>query len=771
MENSKKVFWGLTAVLLGAVMLVFFGKALLPGKVLFGTDMFTIYLPFKIFAKQMLTQYADLPLWMPHLFFGVPLLASSSLLYFYPTDLIAMFLPIEPQYLYVPDMMIHMFLAFLGMFLYMRQTGARREAALFAGTVFMVSGFMMSYIYVGHWNNIKAGALIPLIFYFTEKGLSEKRLLHLLNAGIFLALQVLATGMQIMAYTLLGTGLLAVYRAWQSRSEKGAMPKLLMLFAASVAAAAVFSALQLLPSLPYTDFSWRGSFTYNDFISWSIHPLETLSFILPQVFGLSDRTYFGGMPFNLTTYYFGIIPLLFVPFAFMGKKRKEALFLSAASVLFLILAFGGFTPLYKIFYYVPIFKQFRNPSRFIYVMTFFVTVLSGMGLNAVLEAAADKNDGGAKKFFRAVSITAGALALFFLVMAAGPVTGFVSGLYRAIKGAAIPAEIAVKVSGMARADMLAFAALAAAFLLVVWLMLSGRLKSALAAALLLCVLNFADVYRIEKKFVIMDDYSKYVQAKDPVADVLRQDKDIYRAADFSFAWGPNRNVYHGIEGVKGMHGLIPSDYMNMEQSGIFNILGADRYFNIKYFIFPSDTAIQGLEKVYDGNVKVYRDTGAQPRFAFKEKGIKARDKAQALEMMKNGAVNIYTTAVSTEVIDLPESGDELSYKVAVLSYTPNSIKLKVDAGKPGIFILKNLYYPDWKVKVDNIPGKIYNVDYAFMGVVLMKGMHDVEFYYSRTTVAWGAVLTLLAIFGYILILLRDRRQKTKDRSSPAKKPR
>jgi hypothetical protein len=756
MENKKtqNIIIGL---FLFAAGFIFFNGALFPGKVLFGTDLFTIYLPFKLFAQEMFQKFHDLPLWMPHIFFGIPLISSSSLLYYYPTDLIFMFLPFPLQFTYTADLIIHLLAAFFGMFLFLRQFSVRREAAFFSAMAFTISGFMLSYIFVGHWNNIKAGALIPFIFYFTAAGFDKKKLLPFLNAAIFMALQILATGMQIMAYTYIGAALLAVYKILIEPENKTNRIKPFILFCIGTAAIFIFSSLQLVPSIPYTDYSWRGNFSYNDFISWSLHPAEAITLLLPQFFGLMGSNYFGKMPLNLTTYYFGIITFLLIPFAFCDKKQlKFSLFLSFCSVFFLVLSFGGFTPLYRLFYYLPVFKQFRNPSRFLYVFTFFMTALAGLGLNNIF-ICREKSRGKLFKIIFYISVVVGVVSII-LLFTLPSLSSTVSSMYMTAKSAAIQPQALYEITNGIKQDMLYFITVSLASIALLYIFISGRIKAAMTAALVLCIFNLADMHRIDSKFIKYEDYASIIAPSDNVTAVIKQDNDIFRTQDFSFAWQPNRGIYYGIEELKGIHGLIPAKYIEMERAGLFNMLAADSYFNIKYMVFSEAISVPGLEKVSPGPVIVYKNNTAAPRFDFTDRVIKFTTPEQVLSFMKNGNFD-FKAALVSEDFDLKTTTEPLSYKIGLKKYSPNEISMTVEAGKDGLLVIKNANYGQWKVKVDKKHGKIYNVDYDFMGVFLNKGTHEVELYYSKNEFFSGLIITLLGLIFYAGVYIWEKKKK------------
>jgi hypothetical protein len=560
---------------------------------LFGSDFLTIYLPFKVFARHMFFVYHDLPLWMPNIFFGMPIYASSSLLYFYPTDFLFMLLPIPLQYTYAPDVMIHMLAAGAGMYLFLRSMGMEKNSGLLGGLFVMMSGFLVSFAIAGHINNIKAGSLIPFVFYFGNMGIRNKKVSYFLACGLVMALQIFATGMQIMAYTFMAFAMYVLYVIiFEEKETKSRLYFLFMLLLAGLFSV-LFSAAQFFPSFQYKDYSWRGNFTYNDFISWSMNPKELITMILPQFFGLTSENYRGYMSLSMTTYYMGILPLLFVPFAFLTRKHKKMMiFIAAAAAFFFLLSFGGYTPLYKLFYHVPVFNQFRNPSRFIYVASFLIVIMAASGLNSVINIAGDKNyNSGFKaspvlkvwKYWVIVLATVAAAAAVILLNE-NMITGIITSSYRDAKNAEMPLGIVSAAVDTLKNDLLWMAGAVIIAALMVYLFARRRLKSAFIFIAILACFHFADTYRIERNFVKTGDYSNFVSGNDAVSGILKQDKEPGRVADFGFLWGPNKALYSNLETVKGLHGLVPLLFINMENKQLFNLINLNRAFNIKYNI-------------------------------------------------------------------------------------------------------------------------------------------------------------------------------------------
>lgn len=752
-NNTKKAI----AIIAGffIVVLFMFRDSGQTGKMLFGNDTITIYMAFGVFAQKMMSIYHSLPAWLPDIYLGMPMIGSSSLLFFYPTDFLFILLGLPLQYMYVPDLVIHMFLAALGMYLFLRKLKLSQPAALFGASAIMIAGYFLSYVYAGHWNNIKAGALIPLAFYFARCALEDRKLLHYLNTAAMLALMMLATGMQIMAYTFLAIIFYAAYHIIFIEKEKAQKIKSTLYLGACAVFILLFSAPQFIPSMQYTNYSWRGDVSYSDFISWSFHPAESITFLLPQFFGLFSNTYWGYMSFTLTTYYFGVLPFLLLFFlAVPGKHKKQIVFFSIASALFLLFAFGGYTFIYKLFYYIPVFKQFRNPSRFIYLVTFFVITLASIGLDNLFEGNEEK------KKTKTLALLAGGtgifLALFSLSLASGGIDSLLASLYTGIKKTAMPAGVMTATKEMIRHDLISFFFVSLFSLAVLFLAVKKKIKSAFVAAFALAVINFADVYRIDSKFLTFEDYSRFVPANNALKQALASDREPFRTANFDQLYGPNRNIYYGIDNLGGMHGLMPASYKQMENARIFNNINVNRAYNIKYYLSSDEIKVPGFEKFAGiGGVSVYMDAFAKNRVYFSNRIVRTQGGKAALDYMALQNFN------PDEVVTGPEFPDAVfqpgAGSAVIKKYGPGRVNAVVSSAAGGIAVFSEGYYAQWKAKIDNKPAKIYCVNFASMGIMVPPGEHTVELYYSKAGVYIGLLLLAAALLFYAVVFARGRK--------------
>lgn len=160
-----------------------------------------------------------------------------------------------------------------------------------------------------------------------------------------------------------------------------------------------------------------------DFITqWSQPPDETIELLAPGYMGWRsgeaegpywgrsgrsagwEQTRQGFMNFRLEGLYIGAIPIVFALFAgvaalfarrkseqddWLGEKwdnrRAEILFWSVAAIISLFLAYGKFTPLYWIFYQLPIVNNIRAPVKFLQVFQIALAILAAYGLDLALQ--------------------------------------------------------------------------------------------------------------------------------------------------------------------------------------------------------------------------------------------------------------------------------------------------------------------------------------------------------------------------------------------------
>ncbi len=171
-----------------------------------------------------------------------------------------------------------------------------------------------------------------------------------------------------------------------------------------------------------------------DFVTqWSFPPDEAMALMAPGYLGWRssepagpywgrlgrsagwEQTGQGFMNFKLDDWYLGIIPVAFAllacfaawrwreaaagaPAAAPGgaERRAEVIFWGCATLIALLLAMGKFSPLYQLFYHLPVVNNIRAPIKFLQVFQVGLGILAAFGMDWVMSGAKE-SDGAAGK--------------------------------------------------------------------------------------------------------------------------------------------------------------------------------------------------------------------------------------------------------------------------------------------------------------------------------------------------------------------------------------
>ena len=117
--------------------------------------------------------------------------------------------------------------------------------------------------------------------------------------------------------------------------------------------------------------------------SWSFHPREILTFVIPSMFGLAASTYWGSMPFTDYPNYMGIVPLAFAVYGAAMRPGSDLRVSRRARGGRAPHLFGKhFQPLYSLLYYhLPFFNKFRVPVMILVLVQFATAALAALGLD------------------------------------------------------------------------------------------------------------------------------------------------------------------------------------------------------------------------------------------------------------------------------------------------------------------------------------------------------------------------------------------------------
>lgn len=362
-------------------------------------DLYAYFYPYWQYKAEVM-RAGHLPLWNPYLFTGVPFLANIQSGVFYPPNLLM--LGLEAPSAAALSYLLHLWLAAAGMYLLLRFCiGLGILGSLAGSVVFGLGGFFAAQ--AGHINQVQAAAWLPLLALAFLKAYQGRSIPWLAGGALIFGLQVTAGHPQESFLTLSTLALLAFYEALRSALHKGPAPEAWLnqrlkrpqwfllrfagwsayagaLLATMAGLGAGLAAVQLLPSLELAGQSVRaGGLSYPEATSFSLPPPELLRSLLPT---------YTDPPLNEYTSYVGAFALSLGWASLLRlRQRPYTLFFAGVFLVGLLLAFGGFTPIYHLLYkYAPGFDLFRVPARWLFLCTFGAAGLAGTGLDILAKA-------------------------------------------------------------------------------------------------------------------------------------------------------------------------------------------------------------------------------------------------------------------------------------------------------------------------------------------------------------------------------------------------
>lgn len=371
-------------LLLVALVLAVFYKAVLGGVFYFG-DIYQLHYPLhSAYAREL--SHGSLPLWTTDVLAGYPLLAEGQLGALYPPNLVLYALLPVPIAMNV-FIVGHLCLAALGVYGFARRLRVHRLAALCSGWVYALGGFLVAHL--NHINILACAAWLPWLFLLTDRLLvgeaTRRRTGDTILLAVVLGLEFLAGHVQIALLSLLAVVLYALFLVWAIRPKAELLARFLIALGVGVGLAAA----QLLPSFELTQLSVRaGGLDPAFFTSFSLHPLYLVSLLLPFV---------RGNPYPNASVelvgYVGWLPLLIAlvapfvrhqgPDVALRPVRRTGFF-ALLAVVGVLLALGRWNPAYMLLLRLPLFNLFRVPARYLYLFSFSVAMLTGLGLDALL---------------------------------------------------------------------------------------------------------------------------------------------------------------------------------------------------------------------------------------------------------------------------------------------------------------------------------------------------------------------------------------------------
>jgi len=761
-------------------------------------DQLRLYYPYMRLTQEAY-RHGELPLWNPYNFSGNPHMAEWQSGAFYPLHVLLPLLPL--QVYWTLFQLMAFFLAGLFTYWYLLNLKIGKLAAIFGGTTFMFSEFMVT------WNMEVVTAphsilWLPLILLSIDKIIYSSSIIHqpssikkwwLVGLG-GLVISILAGYWQTTLYVM---GVTAVYAVYRLVTEKklSIIYYLLSIISWFILALALTS-FHLIPTDELLNRSSReyinSQSRIQEILKGYLLPARHLATLFaPDYFGHeATRNYFarvGGGWYYEHVIFVGTVPLLLSIVALAAKKkgkiRNDILFW--LTVVVISASFSFKTPWAEaVFRYkIPVLST-GIANRILFVEAFGLSVLSAFGISLLVDSDNRK---------RAIKIgLAGSLGIIVL---------FLNTLITKISlGAADPAKdpqfYLISLRNMVLPSAVYFISL---ILLGIAIKKNGLIKISIAGIILISLAQ--NIYQF-RKFTAFSE-KMFVYPVHPVIDWLQKNAGINRFIGYNGKFlGDNFATNFGIYSVEGYDSL--NDYKrsvllhsavegkldldlprsadvvlgrNLENSRTIKLM---KLFGIKYLVdhpewldagptadkkrLPDDSQRQVFE---DGDFRIWEFLDTYPRVFLAGKYEVIPDGEKLITRLYEDSFdprqNILLDQDPGKEFSI--STDELA-QVKILQYRPVKIVFETSSASDQLLFLSDTWYPGWRAKLENGQElKVLVADLALRAVPVPAGDHTITMWYFPESFKNGLLISGITFITIIIIIplsgILLRRIKTK----------
>jgi hypothetical protein len=722
-----------------AAIAVYFGSIFLSGKFFFIGDIYTQFYPWKEFFHRAM-QGGTAPFWNPTVFSGVPFAADIQKGVFYPLGIIFAFMDFPSAYkIYI---LAHFLIMGYSAYMLLKKLGFSPAPATAGVIVFLFNSFTVSKI--NFVSALGSYAFIPALILTLMNYLESSRLHFLALFALLFSLSILAGHPPTVVYASMLMLAFAVYQLTIQRSPGGVKSAL-------KSTAFILCALlcALIITLPQTGLffellglSSRGApFEYNMAAETSMPFMNMWTFLMPGGLNgfstnfLNDWFYYSMGMMN----FFSITALFLLLLSFFYPKNRLYKFSVLMTLLSVVMALGRYTPVHSWFFtFFPFFSQLRHPGFAMTLFTLPFSIIAAFTVEHIISMTpahvpflsrfAYTSDFSKKVYRIFIYIMASLVATILLIilnrdpfvktysLTPRVALNFVMGLFlfSAILGANFLLFYA-REKGLIRGGFYVFTLLSALFMEFIFF---------IAGVNPLIDQSIYHDFKPSTLQLLQGTNYKLLHTDELSANRLSPGPTLYEAEkSFLSSIPSNTGTLYNLNDAGGYNPVEPRQYSSFLKSAVgpgntidhakLNLL------NVKYLISRSEITDPGLDKVYDGPIKIYKNIKALPVFFT----TKDRDNVDLI-------VGQYSWSRKKE-----------------FDYTYYDVEATME--KDGYFVFSNNLYPGWRVYVDNIACPIEKCFGIYMCVKVSAGYHRVVFQYLPVNFKWYLAAFFLAAAAFL----------------------
>jgi hypothetical protein len=716
----------LAAAVLAAPVLIHFGRVVFLDHVIINPDALALRDPFRAWYAGEL-KHGRLATWCPTVGLGLPLFAESQMGMLHPLNL-AVFSALSARRGDALLTVIECYLAGLFTYACARAMGTGLAGGVLAGLVFMFSGFFLAQ--EGQVWARSTGMHLPLVMLCAERLTRGRTVAALVCSALVFGVALLAGHFQLTFQAMLA---FVLYVLWRGGRTSLRRPRTWLLALTPIVLGLALGAVQVAPTAELRAQSELAAPDRDFLLQNSFPPHHLAAYVLPHMFRAGAEVwerYWGDVldaNFWETFAYVGILPLALAVLSWRRRRAVPAVTpLIALAAVFTLLSFGRWLPGYEYLARLPGFGWFRAPGRYVFVVSFCLAVLSGVGLD---EARSTLRERWRRRAW-------GFVIFALAAAAAGGVLVLLTGSSLAVQRHAYGISLVVlAVSGAAFFGLIRGWRWAAPAALVV------------AAADLLLLARSIEGF--DTRFVRRADFER----AGPVVQALAFGPSEGRVGGDRLSWLAAAADQGRPKGAWPWTGsFTPLGFytsLSPAHAERLNVLTKRPYaeaapfyrlFSVRYLLSDEPVEDARLTPVFAG-------IDAQVNL------LAGEDAARRVHLYAVDALPRAYLAPAPEVEPADAAGIRFLGECRIVEYAGTWVRLSVHAARPAWVVLNDLDYAGWQARVDGAETEIVRAKGLCRAVAVPAGEHDVVFVFRPRSLSVGGWISLgaLAVAGGLAV--------------------
>lgn len=753
-------------------------------------------------------QFGEEPLWASNMFGGMPsFVVSTKTQVPHLNNLSNFFSGIYPAFQY--------WIMLSGMYVFLILMGFRPLSAVFGSITFGLTTYFPVIIMAGHTSKFFTLAFVPWTFVgYWLITRSDKRILGLLAFTAAFALEVRAGHPQITYYFmfLMGAWWLFDSIQWFKNKEVKKFGIITCILILGGVMGILGNAERTLSQQSYAPYSIRGGsdlsgttgLDKNYAFAWSQGVSETLTLLVPNLFGGASPDYWGPKSFTSGPHYLGALAFFFMILGIWKTRDKLIYVFLGIGILAIFFSWGNSFVILNhfAFEYLPFYDKFRAPETWLVVTSFCFTVVAVYGLDNIIASVSEKPH-PIKNYFKPAGTVVAIFILIFIQVKSFDFirTGEVEQISAQIaqqnqlpptnpqvvqRAQSIVNQQLVPVrQEKANSDLLRFGLILVLGIGIIYAVSQNKISPAVAGLTIIIIASFDMVqvgqrYMDESKFVTgnVDSERLILSERREQDEYIKSQNEAeaypYRVFPLDIPSGPFSNAipsyfYPSLGGYSGAKLSVAQEVFMATQSPIFGgqygiNLGLLSVLNTRYITYSPGLVIPGLTPVFsstNGGV-VYENEHVLPKAFFVDSVLTVDSPQEAYDLLFADRTDFYSTAIVENYN--PTVNSDSTSTVKVSNYTGAEMAFEIERSLPGFLVISEIYYPDgWIALLNGEEIPIHKTNYLLRGVEIPSGTHTLELdfrptsFYNGVKLSWLSLIFQIGLAGFLIFKMASNK--------------